>query len=132
MGTDALFLSSDFDEIGNKFVESIKGEEEFNQQFYNALPESMKKNPVENVVNKIGLTNSFDVTIGFSNEWKADGTEEGWTMSVSIATKKNLEVDAEIVNFNVEKAKRLFKLEFNFKEKQVKGDFMGLYFGAKD
>lgn len=126
LGVEQFFLNPELNEIGNSFTSLIKDKTEINKQFYDALPDSLKKDPLEEMTNKIGLSNSLDLSLSLTHKWNAAGAAEGWTIGFEIAETKGLEIDAGIVKFEAERSKRLMKIEYNFGSKEWEADILGI------
>jgi hypothetical protein len=121
-GTDAIFAIPAFDNVGSSLVSKIQGDETVNDTIKGWITGDYSASSAE-IVNKIALANSLDLSIGFSWEWSKDAFE-GWEISLEVGQTKSFEVDAEIVKFSVEKSKRLGKLSFG--TEGVKGGLLGV------
>lgn len=131
-GTDALYTGNYFDDIGASFASRIKGDETINDTMRSWLPgQDSEASDIESV-DKIGLSNSLKLEIGFHREYDGSSVATSpWVTTISASQVKSLEVDAEIVKVAVEKSKRLGQLEFR-KDKDMKYEFIGFEGGGQD
>ncbi|CAK4858749.1 unnamed protein product [Aphanomyces euteiches] len=113
-GTDALFLDSDFDEVGVSLNKQIMDDETVNNTMRRWLSsqKEVQDKAVEQV-GKIGLSNALKVALSIGYEWGAQGEEaKGFGIELEISQVKSLEVDTGAVKAEVEKTKRLAKIGF--------------------
>ncbi|QGQ93746.1 hypothetical protein EHS13_01900 [Paenibacillus psychroresistens] len=129
-GTDALFLDSDFDEVGVSLNKQIMDDETVNNTMRHWLKsqDGVKDKAVEQV-GKIGLSNALKVALSISYEWGAQGEEaKGFGVELEISQVKSLEVDTGAVKAEVEKTKRLAKIGLG---KDKGAELLGEKYGRK-
>ncbi|THF76867.1 hypothetical protein [Cohnella fermenti] len=126
-GSDIMFTLPQFDSVGKGLVEKIQGDETINDTVRGWLTGNPTTSATEQV-NKILLSSTLDLSLGFEKEWKKDGTPKEWEIALEAAETKTFEIDAEIVKVSVEKSKSLGKLGFGTNEQgelEFKGAFLG-------
>jgi hypothetical protein len=127
-GSDALFLDDRFDSVGASLSEQIKGDETINDTMRSWLPGEKAGASAIEEVGKIGLSNSLKLALSFSKEWDAAGAGGDWEIALEASQVKSMEVDAEVIKVEVEKAKRLGKIGLSSKDgvKKVTGGLVGI------
>lgn len=116
-GLDTLatlqLLNTKFDNIGNNLVSKLQGEEEINNTVQSWFTkENYAESVTKEMVNKIALSNTFDVQISLGFEWDQDGKFDKWEIALEVGQTKSFEIEVELVNISVEKSSRLGKLAY--------------------
>ncbi len=130
-GTDLLFTVPQFDEVGKSLASKIQGDETVNDTIRGWITGDSSASATEQV-NKILLSSSLDLSLGFSKEWDKNGVSKGWEIELEVGETKTFEVDAEIAKVTVEKSKRLGKLGFGMEDDgswKMSGGLAGIEFG---
>ncbi len=115
IGTDSLFLTPQFEDIGAGFAEKLQGEETINDTVRGWLTGDSSASPIE-TVNKIATSSALELSLSFSKEWDKNNVPKEWEIAFEVSQKKSLEIDAEIAKLSVEKSKRLGKFTVGRKE----------------
>lgn len=126
-GSDIMFTIPQFDAVGKGLAEKIQGDETINDTVRGWLTGKPTTSATEKA-NKILLSSTLDLTLGFEKEWTKTGAPKEWEIMLEAAETKTFEVDAEVVKVSVEKSKSLGKLGFGTNdagELKFKGAFLG-------